>query len=587
MSDRDGFDYDWLVIGSGFGGSVSALRLAEKGYSVAVLECGRRFRDEDFAETTWDCRRYYWMPQLGMRGILRLTLFKDVFVASGCGVGGGSPRLRQHAVPRAPGVLRRPADGRAGGLGARARAALRRGRADARRHDLRPGHAGRPAAQGVRASRLGVGDTYAKPRASACSWARRARRCPTRTSAARARSAPAACAAAAAWSAAATAPRTRWSRTTCSSRRSTGVADPARAHGDRRQPARREPTGRDGYEVTHERSGAWVRRGREQLHRARRRRRRRRPGHQPAAVSVQAARLAAAASRTGSATWCAPTASRSSPSRRRTTRATSPSGVAITSSIYPDPDTHIEAGHLRQGRRLAVAAVRADDRGRRARHPAAAPAAERAAPPAHALRALRVRAWSRRTMILLVMQSLDNSMRLKVEAPLAERQRGADHRAGRREPQPRQDPRRLRAPPSGSPQRIGGTPQAIFTEAILSIPMTAHILGGAVIGSDRDTGVVDDAPARLRLREPARLRRRRDPRERRRQPEPDDHRARRAGDDADPREARGDSRGNGWNSRDLAPRHRATRRDTRPNTMRATRAGCGPHRPDLRGAGER
>ena len=74
-------DYDWIVVGSGFGGSVSALRLAEKGYSVSVLECGSRFRDEDFAESTVrHPRRYFWMPKLGMRGILRMTFFNDVFV---------------------------------------------------------------------------------------------------------------------------------------------------------------------------------------------------------------------------------------------------------------------------------------------------------------------------------------------------------------------------------------------------------------------------------------------------------------------------------------------------------------------------
>ena len=78
------------MIGSGFGGSVSALRLAEKGYRVGVLEAGRRYEDEDFAETTWNARRYYWLPRLGLRGIFRMTLFKDVFVLSGCGVGGGS-----------------------------------------------------------------------------------------------------------------------------------------------------------------------------------------------------------------------------------------------------------------------------------------------------------------------------------------------------------------------------------------------------------------------------------------------------------------------------------------------------------------
>ena len=83
-------DYDWLVVGSGFGGSVSALRLTEKGYRVAVLEAGRRFRDEDFAKSTWDLNRFLWAPFLGLRGIFKLTPFKDVFIASGSAVGGGS-----------------------------------------------------------------------------------------------------------------------------------------------------------------------------------------------------------------------------------------------------------------------------------------------------------------------------------------------------------------------------------------------------------------------------------------------------------------------------------------------------------------
>jgi len=87
---HSGFDYDWLVVGSGFGGSVSALRLSEKGYRVGVLECGRRYRDEDFARSTWDLKRFLWAPALGLRGILRLTPFKDVFIASGAAVGGGS-----------------------------------------------------------------------------------------------------------------------------------------------------------------------------------------------------------------------------------------------------------------------------------------------------------------------------------------------------------------------------------------------------------------------------------------------------------------------------------------------------------------
>ena len=83
-------DVDWVVCGSGFGGSVAALRLAQKGYSVRVLESGSRFRDEDFARSTWDARRYFFAPRLGLRGIMRITLFPDVLIVSGAGVGGGS-----------------------------------------------------------------------------------------------------------------------------------------------------------------------------------------------------------------------------------------------------------------------------------------------------------------------------------------------------------------------------------------------------------------------------------------------------------------------------------------------------------------
>src|SRR3954453_2900090 len=90
MGDRAPHDYDWIVVGSGFGGSVSALRLAERGYRVAVLECGRRFEDHEFATSTRDWRRYLWSPRLGARGILRMSVFRDVAILSGCGVGGGS-----------------------------------------------------------------------------------------------------------------------------------------------------------------------------------------------------------------------------------------------------------------------------------------------------------------------------------------------------------------------------------------------------------------------------------------------------------------------------------------------------------------
>ncbi|MBN3513213.1 GMC family oxidoreductase [Mycolicibacterium nivoides] len=83
-------DYDVLVIGSGFGGSVSALRLTEKGYRVGVLEAGQRFADPDFAKTSWDLRKFLWAPQLGMYGIQRIHLLRNVMILAGAGVGGGS-----------------------------------------------------------------------------------------------------------------------------------------------------------------------------------------------------------------------------------------------------------------------------------------------------------------------------------------------------------------------------------------------------------------------------------------------------------------------------------------------------------------
>jgi cholesterol oxidase len=82
--------FDYVIIGSGFGGSVSAMRLAEKGYRVLVLERGKRYRDEDFARTTWNIWKYLWLPAARCFGILQISPFRDVLVLHGAGVGGGS-----------------------------------------------------------------------------------------------------------------------------------------------------------------------------------------------------------------------------------------------------------------------------------------------------------------------------------------------------------------------------------------------------------------------------------------------------------------------------------------------------------------
>jgi cholesterol oxidase len=164
--------------------------------------------------------------------------------------------------------------------------------------------------------------------------------------------------------------------------------------------------------------------------------------------------------------------------------------VAITSSIYTDADTHIEVVTYGQGGdsqgRLRQLMVTAGRRGTRPLHFALAVARH----PRQALGAFRIKGTSRRSIILLVMQSLDNAMRLKVKRRLP---------GGAVMLTTEQDP--LHPNPDGIPaaydaarwfaRRIGGTAYSGITEALLGIPLTAHILGGAVIGSDPDSGVVD------------------------------------------------------------------------------------------------
>lgn len=84
------FDEDVIIVGSGFGGSVAALRLVEKGYRVRVYEAGRRFEDDDFAKTNWNLRRYLWAPAIGCFGVQRLHRLPHVMILAGAGVGGGS-----------------------------------------------------------------------------------------------------------------------------------------------------------------------------------------------------------------------------------------------------------------------------------------------------------------------------------------------------------------------------------------------------------------------------------------------------------------------------------------------------------------
>ena len=90
MKETADFTFDYLVVGSGFGGSVAAMRLAQKGYSVGVVEAGKRWHADDFARRNWNLRKFLWLPSLGLYGTWRLRLLNGVFILAGSGVGGGS-----------------------------------------------------------------------------------------------------------------------------------------------------------------------------------------------------------------------------------------------------------------------------------------------------------------------------------------------------------------------------------------------------------------------------------------------------------------------------------------------------------------
>jgi cholesterol oxidase len=479
-------DYDWLVIGSGFGGSVSALRLAEKGYRVGVLECGRRFRDRDFAESAWNLRRYFWMPRLGLRGIFRLTVFKDVFIASGNGVGGGSLGYANTLYRARPAFFR---DRQWEALADWERELAPHYETAERMLGVSDYEGMTPADELLReyALELGVADTFKHTRVGvffgepgeAVPDPYFGGEGPSRTGCVRCGSCMVGCRYGA--------KNTLVKNYLWFAERSGAVVHPERQVVEIRPLA--APDGSDGYAVRTVRPGAWLRR-RERTFTAR--------GVVVAAGALGTnqlladcrhagalPRLSAALGelvRTNSESIQAVTARDDSRDFARS--------VAITSSIYPDPDTHIEVvTYGRAGDAISRLFTVMTGPGTRVTRPLKWIAAMLR----HPLRTGRLlwpARWSRRTVILLVMQSLDTAMRLRARGRIL----GRGVRLQTEQDPERPNPTHLPAADAAArwfAKRTGGIPQSGLTESSLNIPTTAHILGGAVIGASPENGVVD------------------------------------------------------------------------------------------------
>ncbi|WP_076261629.1 GMC oxidoreductase [Intrasporangium flavum] len=486
------FDHDVVVIGSGFGGSVAALRLAEKGYRVHVYEAGRRFEDDDFARTSWDVRRYLWAPRLGCFGVQRIHRLPDCLVLAGAGVGGGSLnyantlyvppeaffRDRQWAhitdwqaelaphyatAQRMLGVTVNPCEGPV--------EALMRGAA----------------------TDLGVADTFRKTPVGVF-FGEPGRRVPdpyfggdgpARTGCTECGNCMVGCRVGA--------KNTLVKNYLALAERRGVTVEPLRTVTRLRplDPARPE----EGYAVTTVRSGAWGRR---------------RAGER----TVTAAQVVVAAgawgtaqllqamrtdglphlsSRLGHLTRTNSEALGGAMTQRVPRAVDLTKGVAITSSFHVSDTTHVENVRYGKGSNLmgALAVMQVDGGGRVPRWARFLGGAVRH--PTIFLRSLSSRHWSERTVIALVMQSRDNSITVS-------RKRGPfgwhlTSRQGHGEPNPTYIPEGNEAVRAMAHRLEQGTGERAWPGSsvgeVLDIPMTAHFLGGAVISDSPENGVVD------------------------------------------------------------------------------------------------
>jgi len=483
---NDELEFDWLVVGSGFGGSVSALRLSEKGYKVGVLERGRRFEDEDYAKSTWDIRNYLWAPVLGLRGILRMTAFKDVFVFSGSAVGGGSTvyantlyrakkqffensqwndlgdwetELKPHydTAEKILGVNTVPFESPSEGML----------KSIAAHYGTEDTFMRTPVAVFFGEEGVEVEDPYFSGEG------------PRRTGCTKCGACMVGC-------------RVGAKNTLLKNYLWFAEKKGTRIFADRRvvdiKPAG-AADGSDGYVVSTEYPGAWL---------FKRRKTFKTKGLVISAGALGSNRLLAQCKHSGSLP-------RISDQLGQMVRTNSESilavtlpddtvpvwnSVAIGASIHVDEDTHIEFvtyGKNADSMGYIFTLLTGDGSritrplmwlGNIIRHPI------------RFLKTLLPIAWARRTAIFLVMQSLDNAISFKARKKLLGR--GYRITTGQNLEMP--NPTYIDAANKSTAwlaEQTGGTPQSMTLEALANIPSTAHILGGAVIGSDPASGVVD------------------------------------------------------------------------------------------------
>jgi cholesterol oxidase len=481
-------DFDWVIVGSGFGGSVSALRLAERGFSVLLLERGRRWRDEDFAENAWQTSRTQWVPWLGMRGIMKITPFRHVNVLTGVGVGGGSLTWANTSyVPHDEGFYRHS---QWQGLGDwRAELAPHYETAQRMLGVVEPQFDG-PSERLMRglAEDLGVPESYrttpvavfmgepgvevadpyfggeGPPRSGCIGCGQCMLGC-----------------------------RHNAKNTLVKNYLWLAEGRGARVQAERLVVDVRPIGGSDGsrgWEVEHVRTppaGAAERRvvtargvvlaggtlgTNELLLRCRQR------GSLPG-LSQRLGRMV----RTNSESITAATAA--SPEADYT------GNVAITASIYPDEHTHITNNTYGVGgdgnALMFVLLTGPGSRLTRTRALLAAMAQR----PADAARSISPRGWSRRTIVFTTMQNVDSSLRLVLRRRRlgrglvmdTEEDGGTSARAFL--------PIANRVAELAA-QRMGGYAQSTILDVLRAVPSTAHFLGGCVIGADADAGVVDE-----------------------------------------------------------------------------------------------